>query len=261
MNARKLHRIDDGRVPQRGWAATAGLLLIALGAWGALVPFIGPYFDFAFTPDDPWQWTAARGWLSVLPGAVTIVAGVILVGSGRRGGAAFGGWLAVAGGTWLAIGPELADPLGIGALGTPTADSAAMRALEQLTYHELLGVVIVFLAAVTLGRHGGTRTLLTESPTAEAPPHREETESAAPPGDGRAVVIKERDERLAGPRGAYAAARREPESSEAEPDLTAVLAADDVADRREQTSSPVYGPVTADQAHRSDAHMSGRSDR
>ena len=52
--------------PSRG--AVSGFLLILLGAWGALIPFIGPYFNFAYTPDQEWTWTAARGWLEVLPG-------------------------------------------------------------------------------------------------------------------------------------------------------------------------------------------------
>ena len=55
----------------RSRGAVSGLLLILLGAWGALVPFVGPYFDFAFSPDEPWAWTDARGWLEVLPGAVS----------------------------------------------------------------------------------------------------------------------------------------------------------------------------------------------
>ena len=29
---------------------TGGLLML-LGAWGALVPFVGPYFGYAYTPD------------------------------------------------------------------------------------------------------------------------------------------------------------------------------------------------------------------
>ena len=50
----------------RSRGAASGFLLILLGAWGALIPFIGPYFDFAFTPDTEWTWTMARGWLEVL---------------------------------------------------------------------------------------------------------------------------------------------------------------------------------------------------
>ena len=50
------------RMP-RSRGAASGLLLILLGAWGALIPFIGPMFDFAFSPDQAWAWTTGRGWL------------------------------------------------------------------------------------------------------------------------------------------------------------------------------------------------------
>ena len=58
----------------RSRGAASGLLVIVLGLWGALVPFIGPYFNFAFSPDQAWTWTAGRGWLEVLPGAVAVAA-------------------------------------------------------------------------------------------------------------------------------------------------------------------------------------------
>ena len=45
----------------RSRGAASGLLVIVLGLWGALVPFIGPYFNFAFSPDQAWTWTAGRG--------------------------------------------------------------------------------------------------------------------------------------------------------------------------------------------------------
>ena len=35
----------------RSRGAASGLLVIVLGLWGALVPFVGPYFNFAFSPD------------------------------------------------------------------------------------------------------------------------------------------------------------------------------------------------------------------
>ena len=76
--------MSDTRVPARGGrlqmprsrGAASGFLLILLGAWGALIPFVGPYFDFAFTPDQEWTWTVARGWLEVLPGAATALGGL-----------------------------------------------------------------------------------------------------------------------------------------------------------------------------------------
>ena len=60
------------RVP-RTRGVLSGVLLILLGAWGALIPFIGPYFHFAYTPDTAWTYTAGRLWLEILPGVVTMI--------------------------------------------------------------------------------------------------------------------------------------------------------------------------------------------
>ena len=38
-----------------------GFALVLLGAWGALIPFVGPYFNYAYTPNGTWIWTASRG--------------------------------------------------------------------------------------------------------------------------------------------------------------------------------------------------------
>src|ERR1700732_3916458 len=83
------------RIPRSRGAASC-FLLILRGGWGALIPFVGPYFDFAYTPDQEWAWTAARGWLEVPPGAATAVGGVLLLTSRNRATAMFGGWLAKA---------------------------------------------------------------------------------------------------------------------------------------------------------------------
>ena len=45
----------------------AGMLILILGLWGGLVPFVGPYFHFALGPNHSWTWTTGRFWLSVLP--------------------------------------------------------------------------------------------------------------------------------------------------------------------------------------------------
>jgi hypothetical protein len=138
------------RVP-RSRGALSGVLLVLLGAWGAIVPFIGPYFSFGYTPDSAWTWTAGRGWLEVLPGAVVLVAGLIMLLSANRVVAGAACWFAIAGGAWFVIGPQLAAFMGV-ELGVPTASSTGMRALEALAYFYALGVVIVLLAAAALGR-------------------------------------------------------------------------------------------------------------
>ncbi|MGW4714177.1 hypothetical protein [Nocardia sp. NPDC004260] len=139
------------RIP-RSRGALGGLAVLLLGLWGALIPFIGPYFDFAFTPDDPWVWTAARGWLQVLPGVAAIIGGLLMLASRNRLVASFGAWLAAAAGFWFVIGPILADTLKIGDVGEPVATSDLKRALLQLAYFYGLGALILFFAATSLGR-------------------------------------------------------------------------------------------------------------
>jgi hypothetical protein len=152
--------MTDTRVPARrgrlqmprSRGAASGFLLILLGAWGALIPFVGPYFDFAFTPDQEWYWTTARGWLEVLPGAATVVGGLLLLGSRNRATAMFGGWLTVLAGAWFVVGRAVAGPLGIGDVGAPVAATETKRVWLELTYFYGLGTLIVFLGAVALGR-------------------------------------------------------------------------------------------------------------
>ncbi len=151
------------RVPRTRGVAS-GLLLILLGAWGALIPFLGPYFHFAYTPDSAWTWTWGRFFLEVLPGAAAIIGGLILLISAVRPVAMTGACLAAAGGAWFAVGALFAPlwtnyaTLGVrtsvpAALnpGVPTGGAVHMVA-EHLGFFTGLGVVIVFLAALALGR-------------------------------------------------------------------------------------------------------------
>jgi hypothetical protein len=130
--------------------AVTGLLLILLGAWGALIPFIGPNINWAYMADPAWTWTAAKGWLEVFPGVVTAAGGLVLFISGNRGSAMFGGWLAVLGGAWFVVGRTFASTLNIGDVGQPVASTDLKRALLEVTYFTGLGALIVFLGGAAL---------------------------------------------------------------------------------------------------------------
>jgi len=130
----------------------SGFLLILLGVWGALIPFVGPYFDFAFSPDTAWAWTDARGWLQVLPGAVAVVGGFLLLVSGNRATAMLGAWLGVVAGAWFVVGRASAGLLGIGDAGAPVAATEAKSVALELAYFYGLGALIVFVAAAAVGR-------------------------------------------------------------------------------------------------------------
>lgn len=139
---------------RRSRGVISGSLLILLGLWGALIPFVGPYFNYSYTPDTTWTYTTARLWLEILPGAAVFLAGILLVVSAGRHIALPGALLGAAGGAWFVLGTVLSPlwnhnvPLG----GTPTGSTVAMRIAEQIGFFTGLGVVILFIAAVAFGR-------------------------------------------------------------------------------------------------------------
>lgn len=134
----------------RSRGAITGLLLVILGAWGALIPFLGPNFDFAYSPGQ--SWTAARGWLEVLPGVATVIGGLLLIASRNRASAMLGGWLAALGGAWFVVGTTVAPLLRLGSVGDPVAATDRKRAALELAYFSGLGVLIAFLAGAALAR-------------------------------------------------------------------------------------------------------------
>lgn len=137
---------------QRSRGAMSGILLILLGTWGALAPFVGPYFDFAFSPDRAWAWTEARGWLQVLPGAVAVVGGLLLLASRNRATAMLGAWLGVTAGAWFVVGRASAGLLGVGDAGAPVAATESKALAIELAYFYGLGALIVFVGAAAVGR-------------------------------------------------------------------------------------------------------------
>jgi hypothetical protein len=138
----------------RSYGVASGLLLALLGLWGALIPFIGPYFHYAYTPDTTWTYNTARLWLEILPGAATFLSGILLIATAGRILGIFSTLLGAAAGAWFALGTVFSPvwnhsvPLG----GTPTAATTTMRVAEQIGFFTGLGIVIVFFAALALGR-------------------------------------------------------------------------------------------------------------
>jgi hypothetical protein len=186
---------DSGRARApympRSRGALSGLLLILLGAWGALVPFFGPNINWAYMTDPAWTWTDAKGWLEVLPGVVTAVGGLILLVAGTRASAVFGGWLAVVGGAWFVVGRAFASTLGIGDVGQPVAATDLKRALLEVTYFTGLGALIVFLGAAALARAAvrhARDVVVTEPAPAAAP-----MAAADMPADQPAMYDESRD--------------------------------------------------------------------
>jgi hypothetical protein len=140
------------RVP-RSRGALSGTLLVLLGIWAGLIPFIGPYFGYAYTPDSAWTYTTGRFWLDILPAVVTLIGGLMLLISAMRPVAILGAWLAAISGAWFIVGGTLAALWASGgpAQGTPVGGTLA-RTVEQIGFYTGLGVAVLFLAAVAAGR-------------------------------------------------------------------------------------------------------------
>ena len=151
------------RLP-RTTGAMSGLLIIVLGLWGALIPFIGPYFHYAFGSYTSWHYTHERLWLNIIPGAVAIVGGLLLTRSASRSGGLFAGWVALIAGVWFAIGPTVS--LLWHASGNPIGapmGGHVRQVLEWLGFFYGLGVAIAALAAFAMGRFV-SRPRLAEEP-------------------------------------------------------------------------------------------------
>jgi hypothetical protein len=140
------------RIP-RSRGALSGVLLVLLGAWGGLIPFVGPYFHYAYAPSSAWSYNSGRLWLEIVPAVGAVAGGVILLVSASRPAALFGAWLAAISGAWFAVG-GLTGPIWRGhqlSAGTPVGGPVA-RFLEQIGFFTGLGLAVAFVAAVALGR-------------------------------------------------------------------------------------------------------------
>ncbi len=155
-------------MPRRRGAMT-GLLIVILGAWGALVAFVGPYLDLVVGPDDAWNMTPGRFWLSLVPGVAAAGGGLMLLRSANRASATLGAQLALAAGIWFVIGRPLSltwsdTPWGGTPLGAPE-----QQALELLLYYFGIGAAITALAGIALGRvssrHAGDEERLAATDT------------------------------------------------------------------------------------------------
>src|SRR5579863_73776 len=130
----------------------SGLVILIAGIWGGLIPFLGPAFNFTLGPDHTWTWTSGRLWLSVLPAAAAVLGGLILMGGGPRLSGRFGALVALAGGAWFAVGPDVSMLWnhGVSQAGVAHGHHAVTRMLEFLTLHSGIGVLITALAAYSL---------------------------------------------------------------------------------------------------------------
>lgn len=106
-----------------------GLLITLVGAWGAVVAFVGPTFGFPVTSTTAWDWTITNWFLHLVPGGMAFVAGLLILlwmsrtGSFRaRGLLGLAAVVTVVAGGWFVIGPALWPTFETSAAFTPAPD-------------------------------------------------------------------------------------------------------------------------------------------
>lgn len=178
----------------------AGLVILIAGIWGGLIPFVGPYFHFVLGPDHTWTWTHDRFYLDVLPAIAAVLGGLLLLGSGPRLAGRIGALLALAGGAWFAVGPDVSRLWHTGGAQGIAFGGGTRRTLEYLTFHSGIGVLIVAFAAFALPGVVALRapaTAAAEADAATAAPVRRRRfgffgrRRAAAPAGGPAVAERE----------------------------------------------------------------------
>jgi hypothetical protein len=180
------------RLP-RTTGALSGFLVLLLGVWAGLIPFVGPYFDFGFAPDEAWHYSSSRLWLVILPAVAAVLGGLMMILASRRPSGAIGGWLAVAGGAWLIVGPSaslfwqskmgIGDPLG----------GQHRQAVEWIACFYGVGALIVALAAFATGRFLSRPQLTEEAAAAPADRESRPAPTAAETSAGDRVGATERE--------------------------------------------------------------------
>jgi len=146
----------DLRTP-RSRGSLCGLALILLGGWAAIAPFAGPSLGFGFTPDLAWHYTAGRLYLSVVPGVVVLLGGLIIALSRSRWFGGFCAFVAAVAGLWLIAGAALirllpASQVASITTGNPFGTSVNEQIFARVAFFSGAGALIVFFAALALGR-------------------------------------------------------------------------------------------------------------
>ena len=166
-----------GALPAAG-LGTIGVLTLLVGAWGGIVPFVGPLFGYSADGTTAWYWNLPHALLWLAPGAAACLAAAVMIGAlpramaglGRMG--AFGaGVLAVLAGAWFVVGPE-AWPVLFRSAGV-FAPAGAMRAfVHQIGYSFGPGVLLVLFGALTMGMAGRRSPRAVRAPATARPPAR-----------------------------------------------------------------------------------------
>jgi|HubBroStandDraft_2_1064218.scaffolds.fasta_scaffold78049_3 hypothetical protein len=146
----------QGQIP-RSRGGICGVILILLGLWGGLAPFVGPYFHFGFTPDATWHYDSGRLYYSIIPGGAALVGGVLVILTRNRGVGIAGGLLGTLGGAWFVAGSGfvtyvLKKSISPGITIVPAGAQPLRSYLETISLFSGLGILLLVAGAIAIGR-------------------------------------------------------------------------------------------------------------
>ena len=138
MNDMTSH-IENSQIGSRGYSLS-GLAIASFGVWAALGPFAGP--------GDTWTSNFNHMMLVVIPAAIAVLGGLMMLSRGRQV-AWIGGLVALAGGLWFMIGPITYPLWPSGNAGTMPGGSVWLA--QWIGFLFVIGAVITLVSSYALG--------------------------------------------------------------------------------------------------------------
>lgn len=125
--------------------------IVVLGAWGGIVPYIGPALGYNALGGTSWVWNLQHALLYLIPGAAAVLGGLVLMGLVPRKGrgrfaANLAGALVIVAGAWFVIGP-IAWPV-LYTTNVFVPDSALGNLTHQIGYNLGVGILLVAMGSV-----------------------------------------------------------------------------------------------------------------
>ncbi len=144
-----------------------GFLALLLAAWAGIAPFVGPTFGFSADGTSSWTWNEMHAFGAAVPGAVGVLAGLLVLTSARRpmghqsaGALGLGGFALFLCGAWLTVVP-VAWPVLVGTYFHAASSSLTLAHWMGLASGP--GVLLAAFGGIVMGcagRESATKHLM-----------------------------------------------------------------------------------------------------
>ena len=171
-------------VPAKGVIATRpavpvsvvllGIAAALVAAWGAAAPYAGPDFGYVADRATAWQWSVTSACLGLGPGALALLASLVVVGAATRTSYArrvdlwLLGFVVTLCGAWFVVG-QYVWPVVYGGLYIAPSNASHFM-WKEFAFAIGPGVILVFCGALFMGWAARRQlALVAERPVAERP--------------------------------------------------------------------------------------------